>query len=56
LDKPKYEKDALIKGIEKRDQNIKAFEEGIQKEMIYKRELQGYLAEHEQYERLQNVS
>lgn len=51
MDKPKYEKDALVKAMNKCDTNIKAFEEGIQKEMNYKRELQTYVAEHEEYEK-----
>lgn len=51
MEKPKYNKDALMRAIDKCDTNIKAFEEGIQKEMNYKRELQGYVAEHERYEK-----
>lgn len=46
-----YDKDALMKAIEKCNQNIKAFEDGIQSEMTYKRELQEYLAAHERYEK-----
>ena len=53
MNKPQYEKDALVKGIAKCESNIAAFEEGIQKEMTYKRELQGYLTEHELYEKTQ---
>ena len=55
MEKPQYEKDALVKGIAKCEKNIAAFEEGIQKEMNYKRELQGYLAEHEQYEKANGI-
>lgn len=51
MSKPAYEKESLLKAIDKCDSNIKAFEDGIQKEMQYKRELQGYLAEHEVYEK-----
>lgn len=51
MKKPPYEKDALVTAIEKCEKNIGLFEEGIQKEMKYKRELQGYLREHEEYEK-----
>jgi len=53
MERPPYELSALYKATAQCDKNILAFREAIAKEEERKKMLEGYIAQHEQYEKEQ---